>query len=172
MTTNRKPVVHVVGEYSPSASGPDGRSEEILHFNKIFTRSNEEAGAETFFLKRRSSDLAFGERHISRLMRRGDVVVHLNPVRDLSVHNARRRYRFLMEMAANVVGPGRTVLAMQSFDLSSRIDDGQLLLWKIDYSPIYGTAREKVETVVAPAPEEAFSIVKQILRGENPRVFA
>lgn len=172
MIVDRSPVVHVIGEYFPMSSGPDERSAEKRQFNRLFEQSNAAAGGTTVFLKKRSSDLTFGEPYISRCMKLGDVVVYLNPVRDLSMLSARRRYRDLMQLAARAVGHGRSVLAMQDADLGSRIKDGQLPLLEIDYSPIYGLSGRGVETVVLPAPEEAFSIVKRLLLGERPAVFA
>ncbi len=171
MTTDRKPVVHVVGEYFPTCTGTDRISEEY-YFKQLFMRSNSNAGANTFFVSK-SGNHRFTEGYVEGI-RSGDVLVLLNPEIDLNSFSFRTSYQSLVKKASGKTGSGRTVLAMQDNEARQRLRlSSQCELWQISYTPVFITkdghevARER-----DPAPEEAMGIVAKILRGENPDVYA
>jgi hypothetical protein len=171
MTTDRKPVVHVVGEYFPACTGTD-RISEAQYFKQLFMKSNSQAGATTSFVSK-TSDHRFTGSYVESIAH-GDVVVLLNPEIDLNSFSFRTGYQSLVKVASAKAGKGRTVLAMQDDESRQRLRlSSQCELWQINYTPVFITRDgHEVATPREPAPEEAMAIVAKILRGENPDVYA
>lgn len=171
MTTDRKPVVHVVGDYVPACFGTD-RVSETQYFKQLFMKSNSLAGATTSFVTKTGGN-RFTESYVERIAS-GDVVVLLNPEIDLKSFSFRTSYQALVKTASGNAGRGRTVLAMQDDEARKVLRlSSQCELWQINYTPVFITKDgREVAAPRDPAPEEAMAIVAKILRGENPDVYA
>jgi hypothetical protein len=172
MTTDRMPVVHVVGEYLPACTGTD-RISEAQYFKQLFMKSNQNAGATTSFVSK-TGGVRFNEGYVERIAP-GDVVVLLNPEIDINSFSFRTGYQRLVKRASEKAGRGRTVLAMQDDEVRQRLRlSSQCELWQINYTPVFITTKEgqEVSAPREPVPEEAMEIAAKILRGKNPDVYA
>lgn len=163
--------VYVIGEYVPVSSGTEEAQREVGFFKQLFFNANMKLGAMTYFERALTSKLV--ER-----MKAGDVVVLLNPAVDQLTNSFSSLYRKLIGCLPGRIGKGRIVVAFQDRDVKKKLCLGSLPFlgqhWEISYVPLHSTSAFGLDNIShpSPAPEEAIGIVKKIINGENPDVYA
>jgi hypothetical protein len=171
---NRKNAVHVVGRYSPTATGLEGQAESYF-FQQLFWKAITKQGYNINLLMGFKGDpRRFNQDYVSSKIHEGDIVVLLNPLNDV-IDNLtfRSDYRSLVKEIARKVSYSRMVLAFQ--DLQAKKVLTLSGLFEIDYKPTFFTHvgyQEERVMFHPPTPEEAIAIVVSMIKGENPDVYA
>ncbi len=151
--------VFLVGSYLPMLLGTEGVSEE-QYFKQIWYNRLEKEYALPVFSQRFSPEL------VCR-MKKGDMLVLLNPPFDSGRTTAKAEYVNSMKKCSEKIGIGRVVLAMQDDkDRRNLRLGGRFQLWPIQYAPIFNSHDDPVH--IEPAPEEALEIVLKLLKGATP----
>ncbi len=178
MTYQLRPVVHVVGHYTPTCAGLDAIA-EMRHFRELFWKSNHKLGVKTHFLMGECGDKRLNQDYVVGNIKECDIVVLLDPVGDVSTSLVAKKYVSTVKLIRDKIGSRGLVFAFQYLggDGPGRhvrqlsLELRQISMWEISYAPINSFSDDWGVKYDQPVPEMAVRIVRCLLTGENPDVY-